>query len=95
MHIISRKRVREAKLTFPHSAESLEGWYRLATKNKFKNFAELKIVFGSVDKVKNLFVFNIAGNKLRLIAGIHFNRQKIFIRNILDHSDYDKGHWKK
>jgi Uncharacterized protein conserved in bacteria len=38
--------------------------------------------------------FNIGGNKYRLIASIHFNRNKIYIRHILSHAEYDQGDWK-
>jgi len=40
------------------------------------------------------FVFDIGGNKLRLIAAIHFNTQKVFVRLVLSHNQYDKGDWK-
>ena len=46
--------------------------------------------FPSVDKVKDKYVFNIGGHKLRLIANINFERNKIFIRCILTHKDYNK-----
>jgi len=61
---------------------------------QFRDFAELRKSFNSVDKVGRLFVFDIGGNKLRLIAAIHFNTGKVFIRYILTHSQYDRNHWK-
>jgi len=45
--------------------------------------------------VEKFTVFNIAGNKARLIAAIHYNRRKVYIRHVLTHSEYDKGAWKK
>ena len=48
-----------------------------------------------MDKVGDKYVFDIGGNKLRLIASIYFNRQKVYIREILAHTEYDKGKWKK
>lgn len=42
-----------------------------------------------------LTVFNIGGNKYRLIAAIHFNRQKVYVRNVLTHKEYDQGDWKE
>jgi len=45
--------------------------------------------------VGNLVVFNIGGNKYRLIAAIHFNRHKLYIRDVLTHAEYDKERWKK
>jgi mRNA interferase HigB len=47
-----------------------------------------------VDKVGDLYVFNVGGNKLRIIAAIHFNRQKLYIRTILPHWEYDLEQWK-
>ncbi|MFI4955663.1 MAG: type II toxin-antitoxin system HigB family toxin [Gammaproteobacteria bacterium] len=94
MHIISQKRIVDAKRKFPDSASALDGWYRLAKANDFRTFAELKRVFSSVDKVGPLYVFDIGGNKLRLIASIHFNRQKIYVREVLAHREYDRNDWK-
>jgi len=64
-------------------------------KNDFVSFADLRDTFPMADKVGNLIVFNIGGNKYRLIASIHFNRNKVYIRHVLTHSEYDKGAWKK
>lgn len=94
MHIITQKRIWDAKDKYPECANALDGWYRVIKKNHFNNFAELKKTFGSVDKVKNVYIFDIGGNKLRLIATIHFQRQKLYIREILTHKQYDKGTWK-
>ncbi len=94
MHIITQKRIWEAKLKYPEAVNALDGWYRIIKKNQFNNFGELKKVFNTVDKVKEYYVFDIAGNKLRLIANIHFNRQRLYIRYVLTHKQYDTGFWK-
>lgn len=94
MHVITKKRIVDAKKKYPESASALDGWYRVISKNRFDRFADLRNTFNSVDKVDNLYVFDIGGNKLRLIASIHFNRQKIYIREILTHKEYDKNDWK-
>jgi len=95
MHIITKRRITEAKALYPPSASALTGWLKVVEENEFKNFSELKTVFKSVDKVGHLFVFDIGGNKLRLIANIHFNRKKLYIRHILTHQEYDKNKWKE
>lgn len=61
----------------------------------YNTFNELKRHFASADDVNNLVVFNISGNKYRLIAAIHFNRKKVFIREILTHAEYDKSKWRQ
>lgn len=95
MHIISKKKVVEFIEKHPPSKGSLESWYKIVSKNDYKSTNELKKHFGSVDYVDGLFVFNISGNHFRLIAAIHFNRNKHYIREILTHSEYDKEKWKK
>lgn len=95
MHVITKKRIVEIKFQYPDCAAALDGWYRVISKNKYHNFAELKKTFGSIDKVGNLYVFDIGGNKLRLIAAIHFDRQRIYIRCILTHREYSKGKWRR
>lgn len=95
MHVITKKRIIEAKKKYPKCASALNGWFRIIEKNEFLNFFDLKITFNSIDKVENLYIFDIGGNKLRLIASIHFNRQKLYIRHILNHKEYDKNLWRR
>lgn len=49
----------------------------------------------SADKVGKFTVFDIGGNKYRLIAAIHYNRKKVYIRHVLTHAEYDRGKWKE
>ena len=48
----------------------------------------------SVDKVSDRYVFNIGGNKYRLIAWLHFDTKRCYVKAVLTHSEYDKGKWK-
>jgi mRNA interferase HigB len=95
MHIISRKALRNFWETYPDSQNALVRWYKIATRENFDTFQSLRKHFPTADIVGNFIVFNIGGNKYRLIASIHFNRQKIYIRYVLTHSEYDQGGWKK
>jgi mRNA interferase HigB len=95
MHIITRKRLNEFVEKFPETTNALTDWYRLMKQNDFDSIAEVRSVFPSADKVGKLTVFNIGGNKVRLIAAIHYNRKKIYIRAILTHKEYDEGKWKE
>ncbi|NET57964.1 MAG: type II toxin-antitoxin system HigB family toxin [Symploca sp. SIO2E6] len=94
MHIISRKALRQFWENYPDSEAALIRWFSLINSARFQTFDELRSVFPSADLVGNLIVFNIGGNKYRLITSIHFNRQKVYIRYILTHSEYDKEQWK-
>ena len=94
MHIISKKALREFWKRYPDSQTPLRRWFKLIAKNSFGSFTELRAVFPSVDLVDDLTVFNIGGNKYRLIASIHFNRGKVYVRRVLTHEEYDRGGWR-
>jgi mRNA interferase HigB len=95
MHIISRKALHEFARRHPDSKTALDTWFRILKTNEFRSFNELRQVFPSADKVGRYVVFNIGGNKYRLIVSIHFNRQKVYIRHVLTHAEYNKERWKK
>ncbi|MDN3558723.1 type II toxin-antitoxin system HigB family toxin [Vreelandella neptunia] len=95
MHVITQKRIWEAIEANPNTATALEAWYRLMKSNDPKDFNAMKALFPATDKVGNFHVFDIGGNKLRLIAVVHYQSKKVFIRHILDHKEYEKGKWKK
>ena len=86
MHVISRKALREFWRIYPDSRAPLTRWHKIMQQTDFAIFNDLRNTFPSVDKVGDLFVFNIGGNKYRLIASIHFNRKKIYIRHNIDAS---------
>jgi len=95
MHIITRKRLNEFVHDHPAAKAGLVRWYRILKKQDFANFAELRGAFPHADQVGGLTVFNIGGNKARLIAALHYNRRKVYIRAVLTHSEYDMGRWKE
>jgi len=80
MHIITRKRIQEFITKYPDSESSLKNWYRIVKRAEYNSFSDLKQHFRSADYVDGFVVFNISGNKYRLIAAIHFNRKKVYIR---------------
>ncbi|MBW1768747.1 MAG: type II toxin-antitoxin system HigB family toxin [Deltaproteobacteria bacterium] len=95
MHIITRKRLLEFAKIHPDCSTALESWYRILKRTDFNSFNELRQTFPSADIVDNLTVFNIGGNKARLIAALHYNIHRIYIRHILTHKEYDRGSWRK
>lgn len=94
MHVISHARIVEAQTTHPDCVAALDQWYRLTKRAHWRNFAEVKRLFPATDKVGDKFVFDVGGNKLRLIAAIHFDAGRVFVRAVLSHKAYDKGNWK-
>jgi mRNA interferase HigB len=95
VHIISRKALIQFWEKHPDSKTSLSRWFKVVKTTEFHSFNELRDVFPSADKVQDWIVFNIGGNKYRLIVSVHFNRGKVYIRHVLTHTEYDRGDWKK
>lgn len=95
MHIITRKRLNDFASAHPDVQSGLQHWYKLMKAGRFESFADLRAVFAAADQVGKLTIFNIGGNKVRLIAAIHYNRQRVYIRAILTHAEYDEGKWKE
>lgn len=92
MRLISNKALRDFASGQREAAQPLQAWGKLIERSTFDGFADLRRVFNSVDKVGDYFVFNIAGNRYRLIAAIHFNTQTLYVRAVLTHAEYD--HWR-
>lgn len=91
MRIVTFKRIQEFSEKHSDAQSALNIWYYTTVSKAWKNLAEIKSTFNSVDYVgNNRYVFNIKGNNYRLIAIISFNAQKVYIRFIGTHADYDK-----
>jgi mRNA interferase HigB len=90
MRVVSNKTLLAFSTIHPEAAKPLQLWRKAVEAKAYANFAALKAVFGSVDKVSHFHVFDLGGNKYRLIAAVHFNRQMLFIRHIFTHRQYDR-----
>ncbi len=94
MRIIKRGALETFWRNHPDAKSSLESWYAVLRKADWKTPAELKRVYPSADLVGRRTVFNIAGNKFRLIARVNYEAQRVFVLYILTHAEYDRGAWK-
>jgi mRNA interferase HigB len=88
------RRLREFWEIHPNAESVLQSWCKIVEKAEWQTFAEVRKDFPSADQVKRLTVFNIAGNKYRLVARIEFQQQRIYIRQVMTHAEYDKEKWK-
>ena len=95
VHVITRKRLNEFAEKHPDAKSALVRWYALMRTTRFSSFVHLRELFPQADQVGRFTVFNIGGNKVRLIAAVHYNRNKIYIRHVLTHQEYDTGKWKE
>lgn len=94
MRVISQKKLREFWEKWSEAEEPLRAWHRVAEHATWECFADVRQVYSNADQVGRCTVFNIGGNKFRLVVVIRFNRGRVFIRHVMTHQEYDKGVWK-
>ncbi len=94
MRVISKRRLREFWEIFPESKTPLENWYRTAKKADWENIVAVRKSYSHADIYKDCVIFNIGGNKFRLIVKFRFPKNKVFVRFALTHIEYDKDYWK-
>lgn len=94
MHVISRPILIQFGTQYADAAQALFNWYRVASKAQWRSFSAVQAVFPSAEAVGNFTVFNIKGNRYRLIVDIDYQRQLAFIKAVLTHAEYDKDRWK-
>jgi mRNA interferase HigB len=94
MHIVSEKKLRGFWMEQPVAKEPLQAWHRVAKHATWDSFADVRQIYPRADQVGRCIVFDIGGNKFRLVVVIHFNRGKVYIRHVMTHGQYNKGTWK-
>jgi mRNA interferase HigB len=95
MHLISQKALSNFWKKHPEAETPLRAWGLNVERLSWPDFHAVRAVYGSADQVGRCVVFNLGGNKFRLIAVIHYNTQRVYVRNVLTHAEYDRGHWKQ
>lgn len=93
MHVISKHALSAFWLKHPAARALLEAWYRLVKASSFSSFSEVRKTFNSADYVPPHVVFDLGGNNFRLVGALHFDRQKLYIREVFTHAEYDR--WSK
>lgn len=91
MHVISRKQLREFGARHPDAESSLRAWFHEARQAHWNTTAAVKQLYASASILKgNRVVFNIGGNKYRLVVKINYHAQIVYIRFIGTHAAYDR-----
>lgn len=94
MHVISRKRLREFWVKHPDSKAELDAWFKAAKKAGWRDITDVRQSYRHADAVGTCTVFNIRQNRYRLITKIEYRIQRVYIKQVLTHAEYDRGEWK-
>ncbi|MBA3895199.1 MAG: type II toxin-antitoxin system HigB family toxin [Gemmatimonadales bacterium] len=94
MRIITRRRLREFGEQHPDAITPLDDWYRIVKRAQYRTPQDVKEQFGSASFIGGtVTVFNIAGNKYRLVVNMRYDWQTVFVMHLFTHEEYDE--WNK
>ena len=95
VHMITRRALKEFAAIHKGAEKPLDSWYSVAKKAHWQSIADVRVNYPHADAVGRCTVFNISGNKYRLIVKIEYKLQTIYIKHVLTHAEYDKEDWKR
>lgn len=100
MRVISLKMLKAFWARHPDAQEPLRAWFRITTASQWSNFLAVRQTFGSVDTAKvnsnnTVTIFDIGGNKYRLITAIHYNTGCVYALMVMTHAEYSRDKWKE
>jgi len=94
MNVISQKKLHEFWEQHPDAEQPLRKWYKTCRKAQWRNLDDVQQIFPNADVCGECTIFNIGGNKYRLIVKINYPGQAIYVKHVLTHSEYDREKWK-
>ena len=92
MRVISNRALVDFSAAHPPARLPMQAWRKIIESRPFANFADIKRAFNAVDKAGDHYIFDVGGNKYRIITGISFPHQKLYIRHVFTHEEYNR--WK-
>lgn len=95
MRVISRRALREFADTHGDAEAPLDDWFRTVRRSRWANLMDVRKTCPHADAVAGLTVFNIGGNKYRLVARIHYPTGRVYVRRVMTHEEYSRGDWKR
>jgi mRNA interferase HigB len=95
VHVISRKKLKEAAAQHRDLEGPLDVWFRIAKRAHWRSLADVRRTWAATDAVEKWTVFNLKGNRCRLITEINYSSQRIYVRHVLTHAEDGREAWKK
>ena len=95
MNVSSKRGLFERAGLFTDATSALQVWFETAVAAEWRTLVEVRESFPGTNMVGDLAIFNIKGNRYRLIVRMVFQYQRIYIEEFLTHAEYSKGGWKK
>ena len=91
MHIITRTRLTEFGRRHHDAAQALRDWARIIRRMHYSQHLDVKRDFPRADFVgSSKVIFNICGNRYRLVVDIRYDLGRVYVRHVVTHQDYDR-----
>jgi mRNA interferase HigB len=98
MHVIARKAIVNAIKRHPEAATWLNRWWQDANHVRWESLNDVRTNYPSVDQVRHCLIFDVRGNRFRLICRVTYanewQRGTLLVRHFLTHAEYDTDFWK-
>jgi len=95
MEVIGQKRLQGFWEQHPPAKSPLRAWYQAVVSTVWEKFADVRKTYPNADRFRQCYIFNIGGNKYRLIVRIDFPTTRVYVREVLTHAEYDKNKWRR
>lgn len=94
MHLISAGKLKQAASKYPDATQALQIFCKIIKQAQWQSLIDVQQIYRDAEAVENFTVFNIKGNKYRLILDIDYSEQVAYFKYFLTHAEYDKEQWK-
>lgn len=93
MRIISERKLRDFWQKNPEAENAMREWIATVKLADWSNFSDVRKTFNHSDIYGNCTIFDVGGNKYRIIAKVAYQIKVVFIRFVLTHKEYDEKKW--
>lgn len=95
MNVVSKRGLFERAAKYADAKSALQVWFDAAVEAEWNTLEDVRKSFPATDMLGDLAIFNIRGNRYRLIVRMVFRYKRVYIKEFLTHAEYDRGGWKK
>jgi mRNA interferase HigB len=94
MHLISAGKLKQAASKYPDASKPIQAFCKIIQQAQWQNLLDVQRVYRDAEAVGNFTVFNLKGNKYRLIIDVDYSEQVAYFKYFLTHAQYDQEKWK-
>jgi mRNA interferase HigB len=93
VHVISRRGLLEAAARHADAVGPLLAWFQVTRRAEWQGLHEVRRDFPSADQVGSVLIFNVKGNRYRLITRVQYEGQRLYVKALLTHAEYNRKEW--